>query len=195
MRVVTSTSQGVPANAVTSRLAAQTANALSAIFTISERFGRGRKMPLDALQDWCASLERDLSPEARLAHWIGHEPDPWQIEAFSTRSLEVALRVGRQSGKTSVLAARALEELHVPESLTICIAPAERQAKIIAREVSRQLQRTDLVVTRSWTTASTSEERSRYSLSRLFNLNFERSGLLLVFTPTSKTEDRSKNSA
>ncbi len=104
-------------------------------------------MPLDALIPWAEDLERQLDPAARLAHRIGHEPDPWQIEAFTTRAPEVALRVGRQSGKTSVLAARAVEELHVPESLTLCIAPAERQSRIIAREIGRQLQRTDLLIT------------------------------------------------
>lgn len=106
-------------------------------------------MPFDALLPWLDSLERTLDPAARLTHWIGHQPDPWQVEAFSTRATEVAMRVGRQSGKTSVLAARSVEELHVPESLTICVAPAERQAKIIAREIARQLRRTDLVITRS----------------------------------------------
>jgi hypothetical protein len=106
-------------------------------------------MPFDALLPWFEDLERQLDPAARLAHWIGHEPDPWQVEMFSTRASEVACRFSRQAGKTSVLAARAVEELHVPESLTICIAPAERQAKIIAREIGRQLRRTDLVITRS----------------------------------------------
>lgn len=106
-------------------------------------------MPFDALIPWCEGLERALDPSARLAHWMGHPPDPWQVEAFKTRATEIAMRVGRQSGKTSVLAARAVEELHCPETLTICVAPAERQAKIIAREISRQLKRTDLVITRS----------------------------------------------
>lgn len=105
-------------------------------------------MPFDALIPWAEDLERQLDPVSRLAHWMGHAPDPWQVEAFTTRATEVALRVGRQSGKTSVLAARAVEELHVPESLTLCVAPAERQAKIIAREIGRQLQRTSLVITR-----------------------------------------------
>ncbi|MBU2982166.1 terminase family protein [Lentibacter algarum] len=106
-------------------------------------------MPFDALIPWCAELERSLDPAARLRHWIGHEPDPWQIDAFTTQATEVALRVGRQAGKTSVLAARSVEELHIPDSLTICVAPAERQAKIIAREIGRQLKRTELVITRS----------------------------------------------
>jgi molybdopterin-binding protein len=106
-------------------------------------------MPFDTLLPWLDSLERSLDPAARLAHWMGHAPDPWQVEAFTTQATEVAMRVGRQSGKTSVLAARSVEELHIPESLTICVAPAERQAKIIAREIARQLRRTDLVITRS----------------------------------------------
>lgn len=106
-------------------------------------------MRFDALLPWFDELERALDARARLAHWMGHEPDEWQLEAFTTRATEVALRVGRQSGKTSVLAARAVEELHVAESLTLCIAPAERQAKIIAREVGRQIRRTPLVITRS----------------------------------------------
>lgn len=106
-------------------------------------------MPFDALIPWAEDLERQLDPVSRLAHWIGHEPDAWQVNAFTTRATEVAMRVGRQSGKTSVLAARAVEELHIPDTLTICVAPAERQAKIIAREIGQQLRRTDLIITRS----------------------------------------------
>lgn len=106
-------------------------------------------MPFDRLLPWIESVEFSLDPRARLRRWIGHEPDDWQVEAFTTRAPEVALRVGRQSGKTSALAARAVEELHIPETLTLCIAPAERQARIISREISRQLQRTDLVITRA----------------------------------------------
>lgn len=106
-------------------------------------------MPFDEFAHWCESLERHLDPARRLAHWIGHEPDEWQVTAFTTRATEVAMRVGRQSGKTSVLAARAIEELHVSDSLTICVAPSERQAKIIAREIGQQLRRTDLVTSRS----------------------------------------------
>jgi len=99
--------------------------------------------------DWCHTVERSLDPALQLAHWMGHEPDEWQIRTFTTPASEVALRVGRQSGKTSVLAARAVKELHVPDSLTLCIAPAERQAKIIAREIGQQLRRTELTITRS----------------------------------------------
>ena len=117
-------------------------------------------MAFDGFITWAEGLERSLDATARLRHWMGHEPDNWQVEAFSVRppasalpggvvASEVAMRVGRQSGKTSVLAARCVEELHVPESLSLCIAPAERQAKIIAREIARQLRRTDLVITRS----------------------------------------------
>lgn len=105
-------------------------------------------MPFDALIPWAETLERELDPVARLRHWMGHEPDPWQVEAFLSRSPEIAMRVGRQSGKTSVLASRAVEELHKPGSLTLCIAPAERQAKIIAREIGLQLRKTDLHITR-----------------------------------------------
>jgi len=73
-------------------------------------------MAFDALIPWCENLERKLDPTARLQHGIGHEPDPWQVEAFMTRAPEIALRVGRQ-------------------------------AKVIAREIGRQLQRADLHIT------------------------------------------------
>ncbi len=106
-------------------------------------------MPLDGFTDWLRAVERDLDPVCQLRHWMGHEPNEWQVETFTTPSPEVALRVGRQSGKTSVLAARAVKELHIPDSLTLCIAPAERQAKIIAREIGQQLRHTELTITRS----------------------------------------------
>ena len=56
-------------------------------------------LAFDALIPWCEDLERQLDPAARLAHWIGHEPDAWQLKAFTTRATEVALRVGVRRAK------------------------------------------------------------------------------------------------
>lgn len=75
-------------------------------------------------------------------------PDPWQIEAITSKAPTVALRICRQAGKSCVLATRGVMELE-RAGTAICLAPAERQTREITRKVQQYLRATDLVVERA----------------------------------------------
>ncbi len=69
------------------------------------------------------------SPES-LARSGGLEPDPWQLRLLTSEAPRVLLNISRQAGKSTcsgVLAAH--KALAVPGSLTLILAPSERQAK------------------------------------------------------------------
>jgi hypothetical protein len=64
------------------------------------------------------------------AQALGLEPDPWQEDLLRSASERVLLNCCRQSGKSTMSALIALHgALYRPGSLTLILAPAERQAK------------------------------------------------------------------
>lgn len=68
----------------------------------------------------------------------GMTPDPWQAEILRNRDQRILLNCSRQSGKTTVIAATAVNEAlyHAP-SLTLVLGPAERQSKELIRVIDR----------------------------------------------------------
>jgi hypothetical protein len=61
---------------------------------------------------------------------LGIIPDPWQADFLRSDSKRILLNCSRQSGKSTVVAIRGLHEaLTKPRSLTLILAPAERQAR------------------------------------------------------------------
>lgn len=61
---------------------------------------------------------------------VGVEPDPWQAKFLSSTSKRKLLNCCRQSGKSTTTSLLTLHTaLHNPESLSLVLAPAERQAK------------------------------------------------------------------
>lgn len=74
-----------------------------------------------------------LDPVA-LAHRLGLEPDPWQGEVLRSEANRVLLNCSRQAGKTTVAALLAAHTaLFQPGSLTLVIAPSERQSQELFR--------------------------------------------------------------
>lgn len=64
----------------------------------------------------------------------GIEPDPWQRALLTSDWERALLNCARQSGKTTVSAALALEEaLQGPDRLVLILAPARRQSKEFLR--------------------------------------------------------------
>jgi hypothetical protein len=56
--------------------------------------------------------------------------DPWQEDALRSEALRILFNVSRQGGKSSTAGLLSADEaLRVPGSLTLILAPAERQAK------------------------------------------------------------------
>jgi len=66
----------------------------------------------------------------RFARRIGIQPDGWQKELLDSSSERILLNCSRQSGKSTIAAILALlEALYTEDSLTLILAPAERQAR------------------------------------------------------------------
>jgi len=74
-------------------------------------------------------------------------PDPWQANFLRSEARQVAVNCGRQTGKSTVVSARALHTaLYVPGSLTILIAPSLRQSRELAIKVTGFLERLEPAV-------------------------------------------------
>jgi phage FluMu gp28-like protein len=71
------------------------------------------------------------------ARQLGIEPDDWQAFFLTSDATRVLMNCSRQSGKSTVVAIRALHEaLTKPGSLTLILAPAERQAQELFSKVA-----------------------------------------------------------
>ena len=67
---------------------------------------------------------------------MASEPDDWQARVLRSLSARLLLNCCRQAGKSSVAAVLALDTaLTRPRSLTLCVAPVERQSKELFRKV------------------------------------------------------------
>jgi hypothetical protein len=66
----------------------------------------------------------------------GMTPDPWQAKVLRRRPRQLLLNCSRQSGKSSTVAAGAIDEaLFCPESLTLVLSPSQRQSQELFRVV------------------------------------------------------------
>jgi hypothetical protein len=66
----------------------------------------------------------------------GLKPDPWQRDLLFSREPHLLLNCSRQSGKSTTVAALALEQiLFHPGSLVLLVAPSERQSHELFRKV------------------------------------------------------------
>jgi len=82
-----------------------------------------------------ADLQLALDP-AQLLVRAGIIPDDWQLTILRERPMRALLLCCRQSGKTLTTAAAALHEaLYDPGSLTLIIAPSQRQSAELLRQV------------------------------------------------------------
>ena len=80
-------------------------------------------------------MARSLDP-VLFARDCGIDPDPWQQELLRDRPRKALLCCSRQSGKTTTTAVVALETAcHVPNSLVLIGAPAQRQSGEMLRKV------------------------------------------------------------
>jgi hypothetical protein len=68
---------------------------------------------------------------------LGIVPDPWQERLLSSDASRVLLNCSRQSGKSTMAGMVALHKaLTAPGSLTLILAPAERQAKELFSKIA-----------------------------------------------------------
>ncbi len=72
----------------------------------------------------------------QFARRAGVIPDPWQAEVLRSSVPRILLNCSRQSGKSTTVAVRAVyEALYVPDSLTLCLAPSQRQSGELFRRI------------------------------------------------------------
>jgi hypothetical protein len=75
------------------------------------------------------------------ARSVGIEPDEWQERALGSEAPRVLFNCSRQSGKSTTASILALHKaLMSPASLTLILAPAERQAKELFSKVAESYQ-------------------------------------------------------
>ncbi|MDE2106218.1 MAG: terminase family protein, partial [Patescibacteria group bacterium] len=86
-------------------------------------------LPLDGLLAESRRREFRDDPVA-LAKSVELPPDPWQAELITSASKRLLVLCGRQVGKSTAAALLALHTaLFKPKSLTIMIAPSQRQSR------------------------------------------------------------------
>jgi hypothetical protein len=79
------------------------------------------------------SLRKEIPPDpVEFARSVGVEPDPWQLSILNSSHPRKIVCCGRQTGKSTVGAVLAVHKaLTTPGSVTLCVAPGERQAKLL----------------------------------------------------------------
>jgi hypothetical protein len=78
--------------------------------------------------DWCSSLSL-LADPGQIMTAAGMPPDPWQDAILAKRPSRLLLNCTRQSGKSTTVAAMAVDELLRGPALVLAICPSERQSK------------------------------------------------------------------
>jgi hypothetical protein len=77
-----------------------------------------------------------LSPVELFAQVTGFSPDPWQATVLTSDDPRICLLCARQSGKSTVVAVKALHvALYQPKSLILLLSRALRQSTELARKV------------------------------------------------------------
>lgn len=89
-------------------------------------------MTIDLRRD----LAHALDPVAFAQDRLGFTPDDWQCRLLRSESSKQIVNCSRQSGKSTTCAAKALHRaLYDPGSLTLLIAPAQRQSRELFQKI------------------------------------------------------------
>lgn len=82
-----------------------------------------------------ADLRHALDPAAFVEDALGITLDPWQVDVLRSQSPRLLLNCCRQSGKSTVVAARAVHKaLYWPGSLVLMLSPSQRQSGELFRK-------------------------------------------------------------
>jgi hypothetical protein len=93
------------------------------------------------------ALAHAIDPALFCIDRLNFVPDPWQAKFLRSEAPQVVVNCGRQTGKSTAVSARALHTaLYVPGSLTILIAPSQRQSRELAIKVTGFLERIEPAV-------------------------------------------------
>jgi len=93
---------------------------------------------LPTTQTTLRRLQAALDPSRLFRRCVGSPPDPWQQQLLRSTAPQVLLDCSRQSGKSQTCAVLAMHQaLYVPGSLTLLLAPSQRQAQELFRKVKQ----------------------------------------------------------
>lgn len=82
-------------------------------------------------------LARALDPSRIMAAGVDGEPDPWQNDVLRGNGDRTLMLVTRQGGKSTTIAAKALHRaVYTPGSLTLLVAPSQRQSSELFAKVT-----------------------------------------------------------
>lgn len=88
------------------------------------------------------AVAHGLRPDWFCRDRLGFAPDEWQSRLLRSRARQVILNMGRQVGKSTIVAALALHTaLYWPGGLILVIAPSQRQSRELFIKVHGFLQR------------------------------------------------------
>jgi hypothetical protein len=86
-----------------------------------------------------------MDPVAFAVDRLGFRPDPWQAQLLRAQR-PTLVNCSRQSGKTSTVAVKATHQaVYEPASLTLCIAPTQRQSAICAGKIRDNIRKLEPV--------------------------------------------------
>jgi hypothetical protein len=103
-----------------------------------------RNLPVEARHSLLTALQARPTvtaagsyPNAReMARGVGIEPDPWQADLLESEDRQTILNCCRQAGKSAASALIALyQTAYVPESLSLVLAPSQRQSVETFRKI------------------------------------------------------------
>jgi hypothetical protein len=84
-----------------------------------------------------------LDPVIFAINRLKFRPDPWQAQLLQAED-STLVNVSRQSGKTTTTAVAATHQaVYVPGSLTLCVAPTQRQSAFCARKINQFVKALD----------------------------------------------------
>jgi hypothetical protein len=76
------------------------------------------------------AIAHGLRPDWFCRDRLGFNPDDWQVRLLRSTSRQVIMNMGRQVGKSTIIAALALHTaLYRPGALILVIAPSQRQSR------------------------------------------------------------------
>lgn len=95
-----------------------------------------REAFLVALQQRASAVSSEKLSLVELSLRLGVTPDPWQRDLFESDDRQVILNCSRQSGKSTSTAIIALHQTcYTPDSLSLVLAPSQRQSMETYRKI------------------------------------------------------------
>lgn len=103
-----------------------------------------RQVLYEELKKRPAAIAKNYLTPLQMAKSVGIDPDPWQADLFESEDQQTILNCSRQAGKSTVSALLALHQtVYTADSLSLVLAPSQRQSSETFRKVCDYYKRLD----------------------------------------------------